>query len=204
MASFKRGMSTLRTRATAIVAACVAVGMLFSVNPTQADSYQDSTYRFKLTSPPQWSVLKPEEVRARTHGAFNIAPGALVFVIDDRDPDQNINIQFTANAQQEAPNNVTAKEFLEKFQPQFRKQLEMQMSDAHVVSVRIHDMAGGVALEGVFTALRGTDSMKLEQILLIVSGKAYTITCTAKELKYSAADQDGFQPTLGSLSFPSY
>jgi hypothetical protein len=165
-------------------------------------AYHNQTYGFTLTAPQGWSFLTPDEVRARTSGAITPSANTLVFVVNNADADQNINFQFTADTHRDAPTNSSSRQVLQNFQSQLLNGGIRKISpDAAIVNSSIVDLAGGVALETTITSHRGTTIMEQKSIILIVNGEAFTITCTAREPTYLAADREAFQPILDSLVF---
>ena len=65
-----------------------------AASPSHLVTYKDPTYGFALTSPQGWSSITPNKISELTRGAFKPTPDTLIFVVNDADPDQNINIQF--------------------------------------------------------------------------------------------------------------
>ncbi|MGA8140937.1 MAG: hypothetical protein WB948_09640 [Desulfobaccales bacterium] len=171
-----------------------------AASPSHLVTYKDPTYGFALTSPQGWSSITPNKISELTRGAFKPTPDTLIFVVNDADPDQNINIQFAGDARGDAPTNTLARQFLEQMRTQLPIFAKQQMS-ATFLSSTIVDLAGGVALVMITTSNRGSTVMKQKSITLIVNGKAFTITCTAREATYINADRAGFQPILASLTF---
>ena len=145
--------------------------------------------------------MSPDEVRVKTKGLMQPSPSVIVFVVKEANPDNNISIQYTSDARRDAPTNVVARQFFQNFAKQYPNILTQKIPGARFVSQRIIDMAGGVAFESTFISLRGETQMIQKTILLIVKGKAFTITCTSPEATYFDVDREGFDPVLKSLSF---
>src|SRR5207253_1520033 len=136
----------------------------FLVPRGTADSYKDPVHGFKLTSPPQWSIMTPNDVREKTRGLLIPTPGTLVFVVNEKDADENINIQFARDARDDVPTNKAAVEFFKQSQTDFRKALESRVPGSVFISSKVIEMAGGVGLEQVITSPRNRTVMKQKSI----------------------------------------
>ena len=164
-------------------------------------TYTNAKHDFRFSYPQGWSVMSPDEVYEKTGGLLTPSPAALVFVVNDGDPDKNINVLFTGDVRREAPNNGAARRFFEEFREQYPSMIRQQLPGARVVSTRVFDHAGGVAFEAVYNVPRGQTPMRQKSVLVIVSGKAYTFTCTSLAAVYDEADRSGFKPILDTLTF---
>ena len=161
-----------------------------------------STYESKglsMQAPKGWTFISPAEVRRKTGGAMQIAASAIFFVVNESDPDSNINVQYVGDASRDAPTVEAAIRLLKQMQRQVEPMMRQQSPGFRKVKSEIIDFSGGVALDLVFTSSRGNTSMKQKQIIVISNKKAFTITCTAKDSVFDEYFSTGFEPILRSI-----
>ena len=125
--------------------------------------------------------MTPSEARTQTRGQLQVAPSTLVFCVNTKDPDQNINVQYTGDASREAPTNETARKFLAGIEDNLVRTAQRQLIGFKKESSRMSDMADGVALELFFSTIRGNTTLKQRSIMLIAKRKVFTITCTSQQ-----------------------
>ncbi len=161
-----------------------------------------STYESKglsMQAPKGWTFMSPAEVRRKTGGTMQIADSAIFFVVNESDPDSNINVQYVGDASRDAPTVEAAIRFLKQMQRQVEPMMRQQSPGFRKVKSEIIDFSGGVALDLVFTSPRGNTSMKQKQIIVISNKKVFTITCTTKENVFDEYFSTGFEPILRSI-----
>ena len=161
--------------------------------------WKDPKHGFSLDCPSGWTLMSPSEVRRKTAGAMYISPNAMVFCVNDKDPDSNINVQYVGDASREAPTNDSARRFLASIKYSLVSNLQKQLPGFTKVSSKMRDLSGGVAWELVYTTNRGSEPMQQKQLMLIAKSKAFTITCTAKKSKFKQADKNGFTFMVSSI-----
>jgi len=161
--------------------------------------WKDPQYGISMICPDKWGLMTPSEVRTKTSGKMQVKKNALIFCVNSKDPDQNINIQYVGDARREAPTNIAAKRFLSSVEPQLVESLNQNLKSFKKVLSNVIDHSGGVALELIFTSFRGNLEVKQKQIMLIKNGKVFNITCTAKSSMYDEADKNGFSYVLSSI-----
>ena len=165
------------------------------------DHYTDHRHGFSLVCPGGWVFMTPEEVRKKTAGMMSPTSATLIFVVNESDYDKNINIQYTGDSSRDIPTNAAARRFFAEFKKEYPGMLRQKMPSARIVSSQVIGLASGVAFEAIFTSTRGKTQMKQKSVLLIVKGKAFTITCTSQEADFVEVDRNSFQPILKSMSF---
>jgi hypothetical protein len=145
--------------------------------------------------------MSPDEVRGKTKGLLQPTKSALPFVVKEANPDDNVNIQILGDVRRQVPTDAAARRFLATFAKQYPALIRQQVPGARVTASRIVDLAGGVAFEAEMTSMRGSTEMKQRSVMLLVGGKGFTITCTARAADFSDTDRDAFRPILDSLHF---
>jgi len=68
------------------------------------------------------------------------------------------------------------------------------------VNSEIITFAEGVALDFIYTSLRGDTKLIQKQLFVISNNKAFTITCTAKKSVFSECYRSDFEPILSSIN----
>lgn len=152
-----------------------------------------------MQAPKGWLFMSPSEVRKKTGGAMQIATNTIFFVVNESDFDSNINVQYIGDASSDAPTVKAAIRLLRQMQRQVEPMMRQQFSEFRKVKSEIINFSGGVALDFVFTSVRGNTLMKQKQIIVISNKKAFTITCTAKESVFGDYFFTGFEPILRSI-----
>ncbi|HEX4962150.1 MAG TPA: ankyrin repeat domain-containing protein [Thermoanaerobaculia bacterium] len=148
--------------------------------------YRDKERGMSLWYPSGWRIMSPEQIREKTKGLLDVE-GALVFLVNEADADQNINIKSYKVPRAEA--SPTELEGLAR---------TMDKNPQHLpgfskIYSGIVPVSGQDALEYVLEVRRGRMTLRQRSVLLIKNGRDYVITFTAPKELYNNADRACFQ-----------
>jgi hypothetical protein len=163
-------------------------------------TFKDPSSGITMQCPNGWAFMKPSEVRSKTKGQMNVPTSTLVFCVNKKNPDQNINVQFTGNVGDDAPNKEAAKKLLASMDGNITSRMQGQLDGFKKELSRISDIAGGAALELFYSTSRNDTIMKQRLIILIAKRKAFTITCTSPRSLFSGTNSTVFDRFTSSIA----
>ena len=149
--------------------------------------YHDKELGISFWYPSAWKVMSPAEVREKTNGLLD-AEGALVFVVNQADADQNVNVKSY-----KVPRDPASRTELEDLARTMDVENPKQLPGFSKISSGIISVSGVNALEYVLEVRRGDMLLRQKSVLLIKNRRDYVLTFTAPKDQYNDADKACFK-----------
>lgn len=122
----------------ALVAVLVSSASVLAAQQPQEErqKYSNAQHGISFEYAASWTIMTPDEVAQKTKGVIN-TKGVIVFVVNDRDADKNVNIRLTPLSQQSA----SAAE-LRQLETDFDREGPRMFNGFKRVSARVVTVAG--------------------------------------------------------------
>jgi hypothetical protein len=164
-------------------------------NAIDLNSFTDKDHRFSLKYSKEWTIYSADEVSVKTNGALSPSQNAVVFIVNPKNYDQNLNIKVIDGVKENSLDDEQIKNNVNRLDENYPKQIKGFTK----ISDRIISVDKCKALEYMFKAPRNNDIMVMKQITIVKNGKVFIITCTAKESDFKAVDSKYFGDIINSL-----
>ena len=157
--------------------------------------YKNTTYNLTINYPKGWKVYSPSEVKHKTKGLLSPSKNTISIIANPNDYDQNVNIQIIEGVNTSNLTDAQIGEIANSMDRSYAQQIGSFVKISHK-SITVDK---NKALEYTFKAPRNNVQIQQKQITIIKNGKAYMITCTAKEDEFNAIDKECFRPLIDSI-----
>jgi ankyrin repeat protein len=139
--------------------------------------------------------MTPEEVKQKTQGMMQIAKGAVLFLVSERDTDRNMNLQIVP-----APADTVNASQLREFEREIDKSYPGQYPGFVKVSSSVVTVSGLPALEYVMDVKRIDKALRQRLVIVINKGTGYLLTFTSPLEMYAQANETCFDVVVKSFS----
>jgi uncharacterized protein len=164
-------------------------------SPMAPARYSSAELRIAFDYPQGWTTMSPDEVVQKTMGLMKPTAKAILFLVNDRDPDRNVNVRGETVAQQSLTDTD-----VRQLEAMLDKTYPKTFQGFSKVSTRTITVAGARAFEYVMDVSRVDKPMRQKVVLVVRQGRSVTLTFTAPRERYAAADSSCFQLLQESLS----
>lgn len=149
--------------------------------------YVNKEFKMSFYYPKSWSIMSPAEATNKTNGILN-TKDVIVFVINDRDFDKNVNIKSF-----EIPVNTVTVEELKGLEKMMDESYPNQFNGFVKVSSRIFNICGVNALEYISDSKRLNIVLRQKSLLIIINKRDYVITFTSPKEGFEKANKECFK-----------
>src|SRR5271166_2118732 len=95
---FEKERPTVKLASFALSFLIFCASLIFAQNPAPATTalkeYSNAQGGFAFKYPDRWTPMAPDEVKQKTQGTMQVMPGTVIFLVNDRDADRNLNLQI--------------------------------------------------------------------------------------------------------------
>ena len=156
--------------------------------------YFNDAYKLSFKYPSSWPALSPEEVIKKSKGQFVPDSNAIVFFINERDFDKNINIGIFNISK----SSMTANEW-QQVALFFDREYPKQFSGFKKISSKVLNISGVDALEYVYDTKRINKPFRQKSVTIVKNKRNYVLTFTSPRESYKNSDEECFQVIISTL-----
>jgi len=153
--------------------------------------YENEEKGLSFKYPLSWTLMTPGEVVEKSRGVMAPATGAVIFVVNERDPDKNVNI-IIVPAQKDY---LTADE-LEQLEVMLDGEYPKIFTGFKKISAKLLTVAGVQSLEYVAEVDRVGKLLRVKGVMLVKEGRQVILTFTAPSESFSESDEACFETIL--------
>jgi hypothetical protein len=163
--------------------------------------YTNESNGFSFSYPSTWKIETLEEHKTRINDPSHISPPKIfIYFIAKDDVQQNINIQYLGDSSRIAPDRDHALAGLKAMESQLTTAFSAQMPGFKLLSSRYIDLAGGMALDVVFSSVRDQMTIQQRELILIGKSKAFIMTCSTRDTDFEKSNAECFEPAINSIT----
>jgi tetratricopeptide (TPR) repeat protein len=159
--------------------------------------YSNTDYKISFQYPQNWIEMSPDEVTEKTQGVMSV-DNAIVFLVNERDFDRNINIRVFEN-----PLNSLSKSDINELILELDQEYPKQFNDFKKVSSKVSTISGVNALEYLMDNTRINMVLRQKCIIVVKNKLSYFITFTSPKVDFERSNRTCFEIILSTLELQS-
>lgn len=155
--------------------------------------YVNAVKGLSFQYPLSWTVMSPEDVAEKTKNQFD-TKDAIAFVVNERDPDKNVNIKSFP-----VPKDSATTTELLQLEKMLDQQFPQQFTGFKKVSAKVITVAGVKALEYVMDVSRIGKRFRQKSVLVIKGGRDFVFTFTAPREAFQQSNEVCFKVIIDTV-----